>query len=164
MMVTTPSGVRTYIGRRGRLTGTLATPPAPPAAVTWQTMGDRLLQASPLSLPAPIPFRVLSTNGSGQLTDLPGFIVGWAVRETSGSAAAAAELWDGQNTSSQLLASIGLVTSGGSVETMSPPGWTVRSGLYLHVASGAFDGVVWLVPVEQAVPQPAPPLALPSAS
>lgn len=150
--ITLPSGRSTYVGRRGRVSASLAAPPAAPMAEPWDATVKRTLNASPLALPAPVPLRILSTPGARQLYRASGYIVGWTARETSGSSAAVANLWDGESTSGQLVAAIGLVAGGTSNLTMPAPGWTVESGLYLDVASGAFDGVVWFLPTGPEVP------------
>lgn len=147
-MVTLPNGVQTYIGRRGRLPDGYGDSPPPPDAVAVTAMSQRALISSPLLLPGPIPFRVLSTAGSEVLTMLPGFIVGWSVFETSGSSRAAIQLFDGENTSAQLLASIGVGAGEGSQLSVSAPGWTVRNGLYVSYATGSFDGTIWYLPAD----------------
>ena len=159
MQVTLPNGQTTYIGRRGRLPAGYGDNPPPPSATPLTAVVNAMLQASPLAQPAPIPLRALSTAGSKQLSQLAGFVVGWSLSETSGSAACLVKLFDGENTSGQLLAAIGLPESEGSQYVAPVPGLTVLTGLYLNVASGAFDGTVWYLPVSNQGPaSAAPPL------
>lgn len=84
---------------------------------------------------------------AGLATSLPGFLVGYSVRETSGTAAAVVELHDGTDSSGQVVATIGLA-AGASKEVMGgPPGVLCRAGLYATVVTGAAKGVAWWVPV-----------------
>jgi len=160
MMVTLPNGRTTYIGRRGRLPAGYGDNPPPPGATPLSAVVKAALQASPLTLPAPVPLRVLSSAGSGQLAGLPGFIVGWSISETSGSAACLAKLLDGRDATGQLLAAVGLPESQSSQHSCAAPGLTVLDGLYLDVVSGAFDGAVWYLPVSNDGPAAAaPPMA-----
>jgi len=156
--VTLPDGTTTYIGRRSRLPDGYGTPPPPPGAVSQAPVTQRTLQWSPVALPAPLPLRILSTAGSRVISQLPGFVVGWSVLETSGNARAALQLFDGQGTTAALIASIGLAEGEASQLSIGPPGWTVYSGLYLSAATGAFDGTIWFLPAEGAeTPAAAPP-------
>ena len=157
MQVQLPNGQQTYIGRRGRLPDGYGDTPPPPGATPMTAIVKAMLQASPLVQPAPVPLRILSSNGSGQLSELAGFVVGWSLAETSGSAACLAKLFDGQAASGQLIAAIAATESAGSVLAANPPGLTVLNGLYLDVVSGAFDGVVWYLPVSNQGPAAASP-------
>ena len=158
-MVTLPNGQRTYIGRRGRLPAGYGDTPPPPSAVPMSAVVKRILQASPLTLPAAVPLRALSSAGSAQLSLFPGFVVGWSISETSGSAACLVRLYDADSASGQLLAVIGLAEGTGSQVTMPAPGWGTETGLYLDVVSGSFDGVIWYLPTaNEGAVIAAPPL------
>lgn len=83
----------------------------------------------------------------GQAITRSGFLLGWSVRETSGSAAAVVVLHDGTDNSGQMLANIALVSAGDSHESLAPPGVLFKAGLYAEVVSGAVKGVAWWVPL-----------------
>lgn len=153
---TLPNGTRQYVGRRSRLPDSMVNPPPPPAAQPLAAEARNTLRWDVTNLPVAVPLSVSSTAGSGQLTELAGFIVGWSVRETSGSAAFAAELYEGGGSGGQLLAEIGAPSSQVSNGQPSSPGWYCQGGLYLSSVSGAFKGVVWYVPTQIADPAATP--------
>lgn len=83
-------------------------------------------------------------TGSGEVTTRPCLLMGWSVRESSGSAAAVIRLRNGHTTDGAIAASIGLATSGSTTDTAGPDGVWCDSGLYLEVVSGAVEASIWV--------------------
>lgn len=98
-------------------------------------------------LPAPRIISLTSTNAPKLLISFAGLLTGWSVRETSGTAAADLQAYDGRDSGGQLLATIGLASGGSSALSMALPGWPFRTGLYVAAGSGAWEAVFVVVPL-----------------
>lgn len=109
----------------------------------------RRYQDAITDLPWPRAITSDSASGSRFLITTPCIVVGWSVRETSGSAPAAMQLFSGNNSTGQILADVGMVANDGKSAGPGWPGIPAPDGLYLFVKSGAFDGAVWVIPVNR---------------
>lgn len=141
-----PNGRQTYVGRRGRTTDAMTAVPKVPGATRWAARADRTLEISPLALPAPVPLLVSSAALDKQLTNQAGYIVGWSLLSTATTTGARVEFYDGTGTTGQLLAAVGIAAGTSSHESVNPPGWTVRAGVYQHIIAGPLSGVLWFLP------------------
>lgn len=95
----------------------------------------------------PRALTVGSAAGSGTVFNAACLLLGWSVRETSGSAAAALDLYTGTAATGQVVAALGLPAGG---ESRAGPGWPgvpCPAGLYHDSVSGAYTGAVWVVPM-----------------
>ena len=88
--------------------------------------------------------RQIIGGNSGRLSNSVGRLAGWAIRETSGTAAATVHLRDGFDASGDLLATIRLGTAGSNVQWLLPGGVAFTAGLYVEVATGQIEGCIWL--------------------
>lgn len=96
-------------------------------------------------LPWPRALRVGSVTGSGLVIATPVLLTGYSVRETSGTAVAALDLFSGHDSTGQLVAALGMVAGGLAEAGPGWPGVYCPGGLYAVVQSGAMDGAVWVV-------------------
>ena len=85
--------------------------------------------------------RALTTNA--QLISMGGLLMGWCMRETTGSAGAVVELYDGQGTSAMLIGTQGLGNGTSGSALFSDLGVEVESGVYAHVVTGTADVIVY---------------------
>lgn len=92
--------------------------------------------AEPVSFPA--------TTTTQKLLGGPCLIMGWWLLETTGSAAATAELFDGQDTTGQSAVVISLSSGQSTRDWNSPDGIICYRGVFLNVISGSVRGGVWL--------------------
>lgn len=84
---------------------------------------------------------------AGQLYTVGGRLVGWSVRAVTGSGTV--DLYDGHDTSGDILASIALAAGGSDAATMMPAGITFADGLYADVQGGpVLLGAVWIGAVD----------------
>lgn len=112
----------------------------------------------------PTMIRVPQPAATSTLISGGGRLLGWSIRETSGTAAAVVQLLDGDPSGLGILATISL-TSGQSTrdwESFHPMPY--YQSLNLHMISGAIEGVIgchpcdpddtWHIPVVVAIPGP----------
>lgn len=71
-------------------------------------------------------------------------LFGWAIEETTGSAGAKAEIWDGTGTGTGnfLRAVIDLASNGSSSHEALSPIQILNGAIYLHVTSGSIAGEI----------------------
>ena len=96
-----------------------------------------LITRPTIALPVP------STNASKQLTTRPGVLCGFALASTGG-AAAACRLWDGDGNTGTLIASIDCAANAGEAVGPGVDGPHFKVGLYLEVVTGSIEGGVWV--------------------
>lgn len=123
----------------------------------WQTTAAMKAYdppAEPRELPWPVAVQVLSAGGAQLISSVAVLVLGWALSETSGTAAARADLWNGRDGSGKRVASIGMLAGGGSAVAIPRPGIPAPDGLYLSVGAGAFNGAIWVQPVPGGIPLP----------
>lgn len=94
--------------------------------------------------------QVPTTTTSKSLYSRAGRLVGWAFRETTGSAAAAIDLYDGADANGVLMGSIGMVANGGSVVAFGDNPHPFLEGVFLSVASGSVRGAVWVKDLDRS--------------
>lgn len=88
---------------------------------------------------------------SADLTLLTGAFIlrGWNFGETTGAAAATANLYDGTATGTVLVASIFLASGTSTTTRGSDAGIIVRTGLYLDMLSGSLSGAIYYTPITE---------------
>lgn len=97
-------------------------------------------------LPAAQPVTITS-GGPAVLVSLACLLLGWTIRETSGSAAASGYLTDGPDANGQHVAEFGAGAGLSTSSPVPPPGVLCKDGLAVHVVSGAFTGAAWIIPM-----------------
>lgn len=75
-------------------------------------------------------------------------LFGWTWIETTGSAVANVELYDGSGTNGALIVPVALNSGESTRDLWGHPGLGVQTGLFLHVVSGSVKGSLWIVPGE----------------
>ena len=73
-------------------------------------------------------------------------LMGWAFVETTGSAAATFDLYDGVGSGGQLVAPLSLSSGQSTRDLMTGSGIEIRGGLFLDMLTGSIKGAVWLIP------------------
>lgn len=71
-------------------------------------------------------------------------LLGWALLETTGTAAAEIDILNGQSASSDLVAPIALSSGQSTRDWLGPQGITCDAGLFLSVGSGSVRGALWV--------------------
>lgn len=90
------------------------------------------------------PFDIPATGTSQKLFTRPCLLMGWSLRETTGSAAAAVVLFNGAGAGGPRVGEQQLA-SGASASQVGPAdGIWCDTGLYLFFVSGSVEGSVWL--------------------
>lgn len=97
-------------------------------------------------IPPARSFATASPAVSGVLLNTAALIFGWSFRETTNSAIATVELYDGTGTNGQLLTSITLAINESTRDLMGGNGLEALGGIYLNVVAGSVKGAVWAVP------------------
>ena len=92
---------------------------------------------------AKVPFGPASV--SLQLTTLSCWVLGWSIREYTGTADATFELYDGQDDTGDLLATISLVNNESTRDYLTEPWLPAEAGVHLRMISGEIVGSLWLV-------------------
>ena len=91
-----------------------------------------------------IPISLGALTGGQLATARAVHLLGWALRETSGSAAAALSLYTGGSASGQLLAPINLSAGESTRDWFGNSGVYLPGGLFANVESGSVLVVVWV--------------------
>jgi len=100
-----------------------------------------------MTLPPAQLFPFAATGSDGQLA-LGSFVLrGWSIIESTGSAAAIANLLDGQDATGPLIAGIQLAQATSSTVVIPGSGVLIRTGVYLDVVSGSVRGTLWMNPI-----------------
>lgn len=92
------------------------------------------------SVAKPIPLPAVDTVLSGRR----GYLMGWSVRETSGTATATFRLWNTTTAQGVIVASVSL-NAGESSRDYLPAAVECEGGLYFDILSGALEGSVWFI-------------------
>lgn len=111
-------------------------PAAPPVGVTELVLSGWHEPVTPISLGA-ITAGALATARAVKL-------LGWAVRETTGVAAAALSIYTGAGDSGELVVPINLAASESSRDWLGDPGIYCPKGLYVAIEAGSVTVVVWV--------------------
>ena len=111
--------------------------PADPAAVT--AAQRQLRHAQRIR-----PISIGTATANRQLYTPQGTLFGWSIRESTGTTAATATLWDGVDASGVIVGVIGLAGGGLSHPPFPEKGVELEAGLWLQVESGSLKGVVYV--------------------
>lgn len=87
---------------------------------------------------------ITAVSGFQQLFGRPCQVVGWSTRETTGTAVAGFDLYDGPSTAAQLLATVQLAAGQSSMQWFGRPGPRSVVELNVNVRAGALAGVVYV--------------------
>lgn len=107
---------------------------------------EAILAEAPSITPARMATFDLSATGSVLLSKAA-VVVGWAVAETSGSAAAALDVYALQAAQGTPPVPIRLAAGASTVAYLGPDGLDFAGGIFVDVTSGAAEGSVWYLPV-----------------
>jgi hypothetical protein len=94
-------------------------------------------------LPGARPFALPSTSGGFLVASGAVYVLGWAFKESTGSAAASVDIYDGLGTGGVLIAPISLSSGESTRDYPPPPGIECRQGCYVNIASGGVVGSLW---------------------
>jgi hypothetical protein len=88
----------------------------------------------------------ITVAAPGQAVEIGGaqLVMGWSLRETTGAATATVEVFDGQDTTGQLLASISLNPGQSIRDWLGPGGLETDIGVFVSVLSGSVRGAIWV--------------------
>ena len=70
-------------------------------------------------------------------------VMGWTMVETTGSAAATVNVYDGADTSGEIALPIKIGQGGSSTDWFGPNGILFKNAVYVNVASGAAQGTIF---------------------
>ena len=99
------------------------------------------------------PYRPVATAVPAVNAQLIGgacIVGGWSFVETSGSASASFELYDGSSNGGNLITSVTLASNESTRDLIGGHGIMVRNGVWIQVLTGTAKGAVWVIPVEIA--------------
>lgn len=88
---------------------------------------------------------IATTTASKQLVNTHCRLIGYNLAETTGSAGAVIDLYDGHDTGGVFVAEIDLVKATSVTQELNIYGWPITAGLYLSVASGSVKGSVTIM-------------------
>lgn len=80
---------------------------------------------------------------SKKLVNAKGYVTGWSARETTGSAGAVVQLFDGVDSSGTKFAEQGLPNGTGTPVPLGDIGLYMEQGVFVNVLTGSVDVVVW---------------------
>lgn len=98
-------------------------------------------------LSEPAPFQAVSfaaTAGDVNIIRRSATIYGWFFRETTGSAGAIIDLYDGNDANSNLIGTVTLSSGEGRSVTFGPNGLIATVGVFVNTVAGTVVGGVWL--------------------
>jgi hypothetical protein len=90
-----------------------------------------------------VPF--VATTVSVNIISRDCILMGWAVLETTGAAAAEVDFIDGTDDNGSMLAPVTLTANQSNRETLSTWGLAVQVGLRAKIVAGSVSGVAWVV-------------------
>lgn len=99
-----------------------------------------------------IPARAFSftdNGGAQQLLTGGALLLGWWLKETTGSAPAELVVTDGTAPDALVVADVDLLTSESTREWFGPAGIELRQGAVVTPATGSVNGALYLVPGER---------------
>lgn len=83
-------------------------------------------------------------TGSQKVLGGPGLLMGWSFLESTGAAGATVEVWDGGDTTGQLVTAISLVAGESTRDWLAGDGILLQVGLFVNVISGSVRGALWV--------------------
>lgn len=122
-------------GRRSRWPSLPAGTPGPPPYHGEYPRPARLLHRS-------------SADGAGRISGIPGLLLGWSVRETSGTTAATVVFRNGGDTKGALLVTVGLAAGESTSQWAGWPGVAVDTGWWADAGTGAWEAVLYALLVD----------------
>lgn len=91
-----------------------------------------------------IPISVPATVAGATFATGPVRLMGWALKESTGAAAAAFELYDGTDTTAQSLAPVTLVANESIRDWFGTHGIICERGLFINVTAGSVRGTLFV--------------------
>ena len=95
--------------------------------------------------PVSDPLNFPTTTASETLLNRAGILAGWSIYETTGSATATVDLYDGTGNGGVFMARISLGNGAVSTQAVGTIPLRFSNGLALVVVSGSVAGSVWVV-------------------
>jgi hypothetical protein len=92
---------------------------------------------------------ILTTTAAKQLINTHCRFVGFNLSETTGSAGAVVDFWDGHGTTGVLVGECQLAQGTSQWTNMGIYGWPITAGLYMNVVSGSVLGSVTIMYYEE---------------
>ena len=92
------------------------------------------------------PARHVSWTLSGAGKVVAGFsvrLMGWTITETSGSAGCTVNIYDGPDTSGEIVLPIKLASGGSSTDWFGPNGILFKNAVFVNLASGQAQGSIF---------------------
>lgn len=99
-----------------------------------------------MHLPGARPQPITAITSAGTVVSGASLLRGWSLKESTGSATAACDIYDGDGTNGLLVATITLRTNESTREVIPGGGIEIRTGLYYVVVAGTIKGSLWAVP------------------
>lgn len=102
-----------------------------------------------------IPVRVVALSfpaitAGKELVTREGIYLGHAVKETTDTANAAIDFYDGRDDTGQLVDTVNLIQNESARDWYGLPGVVITNGVFVNVTTGTVSGVVWFgVPPER---------------
>lgn len=103
-----------------------------------------------MHLPGARPYQIASGVSGIVVVNGAALLRGWSLRETTGSAAAVVELYDGTSTGGMLVATISLTDAQSTRDYLEGSGVEIRNAIFYNVVSGAVKASIWASPGEFA--------------
>jgi hypothetical protein len=95
------------------------------------------------------PIHIAATTVGGQFITRECRLYGWAFEETTGSAPAKCDLYDGTTTGGQTIVPITLLANESTRDIWGKPGIVVGNGIFLNVLSGSVRATVYVLPLTE---------------
>lgn len=104
----------------------------------------------------PISFAALTTTT--KIVAGPARLMGWGIKETTGAATAACDVYDGSDATGQLAVPFTLLSNESVRDWLGPNGLLCVRGLFVNVTSGSVSGALWveILPADAAYDPLAP--------
>jgi hypothetical protein len=100
-------------------------------------------------LPKPLTVSAVGITASQQLMTGPGLIIGVSLAQVTGAGKTVGYLYDGTDTTGNLLAALAANTSTGITYAPCAPGIPFDRGLYINVTTGQLTITVTYIPLQQ---------------
>lgn len=107
-------------------------------AGTNSELRDRLVES------AAVPISIGTDVGAGVAISVPCLLVGFSIRENSGTAAARGRLFTGKDSGGLKVASFALVANGALTMGPDVEGVLCEAGIATFSDTGSWDGVIWV--------------------
>lgn len=101
---------------------------------------DSILNTGPYRVK---PISLRAQTAASLLVSMGGRLMGWALREATGSSFAAIEFYDGTNTGGQLIAPVNIGSGGFLSFWYGDVGIDIEQGVFMNVVAGSMDVVLY---------------------